>query len=66
MERIIKASKSEVTAQSVVVEANKKRINSRKLIETALNYDNRLPEPVKDIIKNVAFFKSYRTKSSVA
>lgn len=60
MERILRACRSETEARNVVSAAERKRLNSRKIVELAMGYDTRLPEPVKKIIKNKTFFKSYR------
>ena len=60
MERIINACRNEVDAQAVVNSANRKRLNSRKLIELALETDTRLPAPIRTIIADKAFFKSYK------
>ena len=60
MERIITACRSETEAQAVVSVANRKRLNSRRLIELALGADTKIPAPIKKIIADKAFFKSYK------
>lgn len=60
MERILRACRSETEAQRVVDLASRKRLSWRKIIETAMEYDNRLPAPIKDIVGNKLFFKTYR------
>ena len=60
MERIIKACRSETDARSVVSLANRKRLNGRTIIEKAIESNSRIPAPVKDIIRDVNFFKTYR------
>lgn len=61
MERFINACRSETVASAAVAAANRRRFNSRKLIERALEADSKLPEPLKDVIADKAFFKSYRS-----
>ena len=60
MERIIMACKSETEARQVVSKANMKRINGRKIIELAISYDSKIPSPIKRIINDKFFFKSYK------
>ena len=60
MERIINACKSETEATNVVRLANCKRLSCRKIIELAIESDKKLPKPIKKILKDKAFYKSYR------
>lgn len=60
MERMINACRHETEAQAVIDIANRKRLNGRKLIEIALEADMKIPAPIKTIIADKAFFKSYR------
>ena len=60
MERIINACRSETDARTVINLATRKRLNSRKIIEIALEADTKLPAPIKKIISDKAFFKSYK------
>ena len=60
MERIIMACKSETEARQVVSKANMKRINGRRIIELAISYDSKIPSPIKRIINDKFFFKSYK------
>lgn len=60
MERVINACRSETEAQAIVNHANRKRLNGRKIIQKAIEADNKLPAPIKDIINDKLFFKSYK------
>ena len=60
MERIINACRSETEAQAVVNQANRKRLSGRRIIEKAIAADTKLPSPIKDIINDKWFFKSYK------
>ena len=60
MERRINACRYETDAQAVIDIANRKRLNSRKIIELALEADTKLPAPIRKIIADKAFFKSYK------
>ena len=60
MERMINACRYETDAQAVINIANRKRLNSRKIIELALEADTKLPAPIRKIIADKAFFKSYK------
>ena len=60
MERMINACRYETDAQAVSDIANRKRLNSRKIIELALEADMKLPAPIRKIIADKAFFKSYK------
>lgn len=60
MERMINACRSETDAQAVINTANKKRLNSRKIVQLALEADTKLPAPIRKIIGDKAFFKSYK------
>jgi len=60
MERILRACRSETEAQKVIAIANRKRLSWRKIVEMAMECDTRLPAPIKDIIGNKSFFKTYR------
>lgn len=58
MEHIFSACQREVEARRVIDVAQRNRLNSREIVEIALEYDKCLPAPVKKIIKNKLFFKS--------
>lgn len=60
MERMINACRFETDAQAVINSTNRKRLNSRKIVELALEADNKLPAPLKKIIADKSFFKSYK------
>ena len=60
MERMINACRYETEAQAVINIANRKRLNSRRIIESALEADTKIPAPIKEIIGDKLFFKSYR------
>lgn len=60
MERIINAYRSETEARAVVNQANRKRLSGRRIIEKAIEADTKLPSPIKDIINDKWFFKSYK------
>lgn len=47
MERVINACRYETEAQAVINIANRKRLNSRKIVELALEADAKLPAPIK-------------------
>lgn len=65
MERIIRACRCETEANRVIAAANRKRVSWRKILEKAMEYDSRLPAPIKDIISNKVFFKTYRDNAAV-
>lgn len=54
------ACRYETDAQAVIDIANRKRLNSRKIIELALEADTKLLTPIRKIIADKAFFKSYK------
>ena len=59
MERIIRACKNECE-ENVLKRAKNSRFSGRNLIQLALEYDNKLPQVIKDIIGDRVFFKSCR------
>ena len=60
MERILNACKSETEATKVIKNANYSRLNCRKIVEAAIDLNTKLPAPVKRILKDKAFYKSFR------
>lgn len=60
MERIIRACKSETEASRIVTKANITRLNCRRIVELAIDSDVKLPAPVKRILKDKAFFKTFK------
>ena len=62
MERVIDACRSEITANEAIIKANKMRISPRKVFENAVGNCPRLPKPLKKILKDKVFFKSYKSK----
>ena len=62
MERLINASKSEVEAKSALVKGQMAKISSRRIFEIVVENTPKLPKPFKKVLKDAAFFKSYRTK----
>lgn len=62
MERLLEACKKEVTADEAVGRSNRKRIRLRKVIEYTLESCPKLPKPVKRILNDRLFFKTYKSK----
>ena len=63
MERLIRACQSEVEAKSAISKANRKRLSTRTVLETAIDSCEKLPKPVRRIINDKLFFKSSKTKN---
>ena len=60
MERLYKACRSEVTAKAAVGKAT--RLQPKSIIEQTLDADTKLPKPIKKIIKDRAFYRTYNSK----
>ena len=60
IERLLEAAKQEVTAKDAVTSANRKRMKARNIIEFALEQDEKLPKPLKKVLADKTFYKSYR------
>lgn len=60
MERIFRVCKT-YTNNDLIKEANKLRFNAREILQLVLEYDNKIPNPIKDIIGDRNFFKSCKT-----
>ncbi len=63
MERLLKACKSEVFGEEAIKKANWKRIKYRNVIEYAIELTPKLPKPVKKIMNDRLFYKTYKTKN---
>lgn len=64
MERLIEACKKEVTAVKAIASAERKRIRPRKVIEAAIETCPHLPQPIKKILNDKMFYKSYKSKAA--
>lgn len=63
MERFIEACESEVTAQDAVRSAYFRKYNVRRIMEKTIDNAKRIPKPVKQIMKDALFFKTYKSIS---
>lgn len=60
MQRLIDASKSVVTADKGIAKAQRNKLSTRKVLETAIEKCPKLPKPIKKILRDGVFFKSYK------
>lgn len=60
MERFLCACKYEVEAEEAIVRANRNRIKCRNVLEMAIENMPRLPKPVKLILKDRLFYKTFK------
>lgn len=63
MERLIRVCESEVTSSKAIRLANRRRINKRTVIESAIESCDRLPASVRRIMNDKLFFKTSKTKN---
>lgn len=61
MERLIRACESEVTSNAAIKTANRRRIKPRTIIETAIECCEKLPKPLRLIMKDKLFYKTSKT-----
>lgn len=63
MQRLIRACKSEVKAKSAVSKADWNKLKPRNVLEMAIDECEKLPKPVRKIINDKLFYKTYKTKN---
>ena len=62
MERLIVACRQEVTATEAIDNVTRQRLKPRRILESALEACPKLPKPIKAILGDRIFYKSYNTK----
>ena len=61
MERFLQSCKESVTAKDAVTHPERSRIKTRNIVELAIENCPKLPAPVKQIMQDGVFFKSYKS-----
>ena len=60
MERFLQSCKKEVEVSAVMKLEEKKRLKCRKVLEHAIESAERIPAPIKEIMRDKLFFKTYK------